>query len=128
MVKLDFWADEHNPRPLDLEDHIDPNWDEQEREAVEVYLDQDGLFIGAPLERDRACLLCGKQMQPGVIRTDGVYVWQAGVVHYVRDHHVRPPQPLIDRVNQVAREIADLQTDDMQWWDNDPYSHDIAVS
>ena len=127
-LKLDFWAEDHDPNSPHYEDHIDPDWDEREREAVEVYLDQDGLILGASLVMGRTCLLCGKSIPPGFIRTDGVYVWQTGLVHYVRDHHVRPPQPLIDRVNQVAREIADLQTDDMQWWDNDPYSHDIAVS
>jgi len=34
--------------------------------------------------------------------------------------------PLMWNWNQVVREIAELRTDDMQWWDNDPYSHDVS--
>jgi len=112
------------PRP---QDHIDPGWDRCERDAVAVYLDQNGIYRGGAQNGDSVCLLCGKKMYWGFDRIDGVYAWRTGLVHYVREHNVRPPQPFIDRVHQIAREISELEPD-MTWWDNDPYSHDVVIS
>ena len=119
-VILGNWADEDHPAPLP-QDHIDLGWDVHERDAVAVYLDQNGIFAGGALDGDSVCLLCGKHMYWGFDRYDGVYVWRTGLVHYVRDHNVRPPQPFIDRVHQIAREIGELETD-IGWLENDPCS------
>jgi hypothetical protein len=35
--------------------------------------------------------------------TDGVYVWPEGYAHYVRVHHVRPPQDFVDHVTSHYR-------------------------
>jgi len=125
-VILGNWADEGQAGPHP-EDHIDPGWDVRERDAVALYLDQNGIYQGGAQDGISVCLLCGKEMYWGYDRYDGAYVWRTGLVHYVREHNVRPPQPFIDRVHQIAREISELEPD-TTWWDNNPYSHDVVVS
>lgn len=82
---------------LTLEDHVDPSWDPSLRAAVVEYLargSQHGAYFGTDV-----CRFCGKE-NGSIERSDGVWIWPDGLVHYVRDHAVRPPR---DFVNHVLR-------------------------
>jgi hypothetical protein len=121
LICLGPWADSEYPNRPRPEDHIDTTWDEFERGKVSVYLER-GLTIGAPLDGDGVCSLCGEKMYRGFIKTDGTYVWRSGLSHYVYDHCVRPPQQFIDHVVETCDKIDSLEFDDWQWWDSNPYS------
>ncbi len=123
LVWLGQWADSetHNrPRP---NDHIDSSWDEHERILVASHL-EGGFWIGAPLDGDGVCLLCGERMYRGFVRTDGTFIWRDGLAHYVREHSVRLPQRFINHVLELCDRVEVLDDDDWQWWDGDPYAAD----
>lgn len=110
------------PWPADFIDH---DWDEQEREAVAMYLDEGTevfAWRGFPCcrlgcqtletytdaqgaEALRMCLDLGT-----TCKGDGVYVWPAGFSHYLRVHHVRPPAEFVEHVIQRITQIVKAQS------------------
>jgi hypothetical protein len=75
-------------------DFIDNTWDVTEREAVAIYLDKapDIKFW----KGWSVCRLCGKNINGSTDKSDGIYVWPAGLSHYVREHNVKPPKEFIN--------------------------------
>jgi hypothetical protein len=47
--------------------------------------------------------------------TDGVYRWPSGLAHYVGDHAVRLPQPVIDHALSRSAENGEAATS-LDWW------------
>ncbi|MDR0284353.1 MAG: hypothetical protein LBI33_05605 [Propionibacteriaceae bacterium] len=121
LIWLGPWADEEHPERPRPQDHVDPSWDEHERGLVSLHLEHS-LDVGAPLDGDGECLMCGKKMYRGFVQTDGMFTWRSGLAHYVDEHCVRPPQRFIDHVLAFCDMIDELDADDWQWWDADPYA------
>ena len=122
LIWLGPWADEDHPNRPRPEDHIDPTWDENDRGQVSSYL-EGGFVVGAPLDLDGVCTLCGAKMYRGPMQTDGVYIWRTWLAHYVDKHNVRPPQQFIDHVVECYDKIDSIPDDEWQWWDNNPYEN-----
>jgi hypothetical protein len=102
LIEVGYWA-----RPADLwrrfplvDDFIDPAWSPTERAKVIQYLlrgRRHEAYMGMS-----TCRLCD-QDNGCLDLTDGVYVWPDGLVHYVRDHAVKPPQAFVDHVLAATR-------------------------
>lgn len=121
LIWIGPWADDQHPNRPRPQDHIDESWDERERTHVEFHLTQ-GLIVGAPLDGFLPCSLCGVRVTRGFIQTDGSYLWRRELVHYVAEHAVRPPARFVDHVMRIRDLMDQLETDDLAWWDGDPYS------
>ena len=87
-----------------VEDHIDQQWDPNEQEQVLEYL--DGCQFGFHLQRNISviaeygtslCRIC--ECENGSKEySNSEFTWPEGLAHYIRKHHVRPPQEFIDYV------------------------------
>lgn len=86
-----------------VEDFVDETWSASERRRVVEYLKR-GRKYEAYLGYSR-CRIC--QRENGCLDLhDGVYVWPDGLVHYVRDHSVKPPDDFVRHVLQrVAADV-----------------------
>ena len=53
---------------------------------------------------------CGERHMGSVCLTDGVYAWPQGFVHYIEEHHVRPPEVFVDHVlDMIERQNPEFQ-------------------
>jgi len=80
----------------DVKDFIDPNWEERERNIVINYLEageEKKAWCGCS-----TCRICGKWNNGSTCLTDGKWIWPEGLSHYLREHHVKPPQEFVDYV------------------------------
>jgi hypothetical protein len=90
-----FWRSRQEPGLPDPHDLVDVDWDAREREAVIAHLE-----AGAVVMRwlgPSNCRFCGQQNGNADL-TDGTYLWPSGLAHYLRDHGVRLPPPVVDRM------------------------------
>lgn len=51
-----------------------------------------------------ACVFQDQTHRATLERTDGVYVWPSGLVHYVRDHDVRLPECFVEHIRRQSYE------------------------
>jgi hypothetical protein len=87
-----FWRAPYCPDLPDPAAHVEPAWDAAERELIIEYLlrgEHRGSWGGTAF-----CRMCDPDGAVGDNGcndyTDGVWFWPEGLVHYVRDHGVRP--------------------------------------
>lgn len=86
----------HLPNPRDF---IDSTWDSAERDLVMNYLDTKYISTYC-YDGGSDCRICGKGTG-GKCLNDSVFVWPSGFSHYLREHHVRPPQAFVDHVRDM---------------------------
>lgn len=91
---LGYWSEDVNPC-----DYVDESWDEEQRNAVILYLDSyDSLYWWRGSSRCRFCdIRNGSRCQ-----SDGTYVWPSGFSHYLLEHGVKPPQEFILHVERAG--------------------------
>jgi hypothetical protein len=82
-------------------DHIDRKWDPKERDLVAKHI-ADHRFRGESYLGDSVCRMCGRANGSADFK-DGEYLWPEGLVHYVRDHHVRLPSAFVQHVLKKTR-------------------------
>lgn len=97
LKRVGFWNNGSNDYPNlpNVKDFVDLTWDENERKAIEYYLqnaDEKNAYKGMSL-----CRICTK-FNGSTELTDGVYIWPEGFAHYVLEHGVKPPQDFLDHV------------------------------
>jgi len=73
------------------------------------------------LDGETTCELCGEAIYRGFIFTDGTFVWRSGLVHYVENHNVKPPDRFIEHVLCMEEEMDNVESDESEWWDSNPY-------
>lgn len=114
LTRIGYWHSEQEPQWPDPATMVDGTWDEREREQVADYLDA-GIVPWASPGRS-PCRLCGKPNGSSE-RTDFVFVWPEGLSHYVRNHAVRLPQPILDHILNRWAEVGfeRVEVDDA-WW------------
>ena len=91
------------PWPIDLVDH-------QWHGTYEWVAVMDYLHLRPPRVDHTfglsTCRIC-KSENGSDTHCDGAYYWPEGYIHYVRDHHVKPPQDFIDHcVDMVEPTVA----------------------
>ncbi len=109
---IGYWRNDEHPEYPDPHDLVDPDWDERERFAVELYFKRGTylrLYMGPS-----PCRFCGRHN--GVSEyTDGVLLWPEGLAHYIQDHEVRLPativQYVLDRLDRLEATTASVD-----WW------------
>lgn len=108
LILIGYWrreeggglpADHRWPSP---QSYVGETWDEVERDQVHEYLTRG--FVVRACMGSSPCRLCG--VSNGSLElSDAVYVWPEGLAHYVRDHGVRPPEPLVTHVLSTTEEL-----------------------
>ena len=114
LTLIGYWRSESQPEWPDPALLVDRGWDPRERHLVATYL-SSGMVPWRFLGYSR-CRICGQQNGDAEY-TDGTYIWPEGLSHYVADHAIRLPQPLVDH---ILREIAEYEPGvvevDRNWW------------
>ncbi len=96
LKKVGFWWSENEPTLPKVESFIDQDWNPQEREIVQRYLD----IRGQPINQCRGtskCRICGVS-NGSKDMSDGHYIWPSGLIHYLMMHQVKPADDFIAHV------------------------------
>ena len=123
LTLIGYWLNEHESGWPDAHSFVDSTWSTDERDAVVEWLESGigiRFFLGLS-----TCRLCGRPNGSSEA-SDGTFLWPVGLAHYVREHGVRLPTPLIQRALQrpavdrgqleaAAREVEELSVDH-EWW------------
>lgn len=112
LIRIGYWSGEHAPGWPDVSDFVDNSWDQDERADVSNYL-RYGTIVWYCMGFS-ACRICGKQ-NGNCEFSDGTFIWPEGLVHYVEDHAVRPPQRVVAHAH-AAMERLESATVDSTWW------------
>ena len=111
---IGYWSGGYGGRDWrDVREFVDEGWDDDERIEVGLYL-QHGLVARAWMGYS-PCRLCDSVTNGNLDLTDGSYLWPEGLVHYVRDHHVRLPAEFVAHV-RLRDELSDDVLVDESWW------------
>lgn len=95
MKRVGYWRSPGEPSLPDARDHVDLGWHPTQRLPVVEHLKRGSAheaYFGWS-----TCRICGKP-NGNLDLTDGAYVWPEGLLHYVVEHHVRPPADFIEHV------------------------------
>ncbi|MDR1431657.1 MAG: hypothetical protein LBI99_06015 [Propionibacteriaceae bacterium] len=109
LHEIGQWADSEHPG-FPSPRCQNPGWDELDKECLTEYL-QTCFVTEVTSDGTGTCQLCGQLVERSHIRTDGVFAWRSDLPHYVAEHDINLPQPIIDRMN----ETIDAQID-WDWW------------
>ncbi|MEV8371771.1 hypothetical protein AB0P21_03490 [Kribbella sp. NPDC056861] len=114
LTLIGYW---HGPEAAagwpDPADFVDATWDDHERDRVADYL-RRGFVVRAYMGCS-PCRLCDSVTNGDLELSDGVYVWPEGLVHYLVDHQVRPPEPFVSHVIAMSEAFEDAGRDE-SWW------------
>ena len=96
LKEIGFWSGGYgdNSNYPDVQDFIDPNWDDLDTIEVVVAHLKNGDECNA-YKGSSTCRVCGETNGSREL-TDGTYVWPSGFLHYVLEHAVKPPKHFID--------------------------------
>jgi hypothetical protein len=113
VTLIGYWKGEHEPGWPSVTDFVDEHWDEAERDLVAMYLEH-GFAVPWYEAGWSNCRFCGA-MNGAAERTDYVYLWPEGLVHYVREHGVRLPASVVRHM--VNRSRLPCEEDvAYDWW------------
>jgi hypothetical protein len=76
---------------------VNADWDPSCRLAVVRYLETGFMYTEA-MWAEQCRMGCGKSLFAAQYFTDGQYAWTGALSHYVRHHHLRPPDRFTDHV------------------------------
>jgi hypothetical protein len=111
LIPIGYWRSQLEPEWPEPADFVDENWDENERNHVAVFLESGTVpwvQLGVSI-----CRFCGQENGFAEC-TDGVFLWPEGLAHYVREHAVRLPAPVVDHIE--GRGSFDPHQVDSDWW------------
>jgi hypothetical protein len=110
--RIGYWEGPSEPGWPKVEDFVDHDWAEMERDIVASYLED--AFIPWVECGISMCRFCGKP-NGSAERSDGVYMWPEGLPHYVREHGVRLPVSVIRHIVGRTLEMHPERVDS-SWW------------
>ena len=108
---IGYWSSKWEPDWPDPHDFVDEGWDARERALVARYLESG--FVPWVQAGVSQCRFCGAANGSTEL-TDGVYLWPAGLSHYVSEHGVRLPQQVVDHIRTRVVTFDDVV--DRDWW------------
>lgn len=110
---IGFWSGPHSSDGWpDVDDFVDPEWDENEREFIANYLTHG--LLGRTYMGWSTCRVCGKADNGDSEHSDGVFVWPSGLAHYVSEHSVRLPQEFVRHAFSLTEHLEGDRDED--WW------------
>lgn len=84
-----------------LADVVDVNWTPEDLLQIIAYLEKCPVSLVSPFGNADVCSQCGKQVSAFQSQhSDGTWVWFARLPHYVREHHVRLPDRLVEHIRR----------------------------
>ena len=114
---IGYWRSEDDDRWPDPRDLIDESWSYEERDLVASYFEEG--FVPWVFHGSSDCRLCGRANGSAEF-TDGIYLWPAGLAHYVRAHSVKLPDEVLVHVRRqhVRRQCDEFDSFDVErdWW------------
>jgi hypothetical protein len=95
-----FYRKAHLLALPDPRDHVEPNWDPEQRRLIAMYL-KEGVqkFAWRGMS---CCRICGIR-NGSTCLTDGTFVWPQGFAHYIEEHGVRPPEEFVRHAMQTIQ-------------------------
>ena len=101
-------------RAEDPRDYADPTWDPAERQPVVTYLEH---CYSLGYMNPTAAIWCpfgcrDPSPRGGETLTDGSWEFPEILIHYVRDHAVKPPDEFLAHVRSTASKSQDLWTEE----------------
>jgi hypothetical protein len=112
LITVGNWRGPDEPEWPDVRDFVDPEWDAGERAIVSDYLRRG--FVVRGFRGHSECRFCS--VPNGSLElTDGTYLWPEGLSHYVSEHDVRLPQPVLEHITSTLERFRGAQPDD-SWW------------
>ena len=118
VVAIGYWGDASDPGLPNPDPFVDASWAPDERDMVISFLDE-GRPVGWMATPATACAFCDELSGPGD-RTDGVYVWPAGLSHTLESHQVRLPGVFVLHVRTAKADRARQPDLDLSWLDQHP--------
>ncbi len=113
LILIGYWQSTQEPEWPDPREFVDDAWDDTERDIVARYLDSGRVpWIQMGIS---TCRFCGRENGCAEL-TDGTYLWPEGLSHYVSDHGVRLPAPVVDHILACAAQTPDQV--DHAWWNS----------
>lgn len=112
LILIGYWRGRGAEAWPDPGDFIDSTWNADERDIVLDYLGR-GFVVRAYMGYS-PCRICGRE-NGALELSDGTYVWPEGLVHYLADHGVRPPDPFVAHVLRMAEAFESAGRDE-SWW------------
>jgi hypothetical protein len=122
LTLIGYWLGDGAPDWPSVDSFVDTNWSTHERRAVNEWLES-----GVEIRQFRGysyCRLCRARNGSSEV-SDGMFLWPIGLSHYVREHHVRLPGPVVARalqrpdVDRHRLEALDGDVEvEMEWWRN----------
>lgn len=97
LETLGWWFDDRVPGSLPRPQLLVSPWQPGERAAVQAYL-RAGQALVTYMGRSHCRFACGERNMGSTDLTDGIFVWPAGLVHYVERHDVRLPEHFVAHV------------------------------
>lgn len=83
-----------------MEDFVDLNWEQDEKQAVLAYLDRSEVVVVALIPSVK-CVLCGENAgNPSAYKSDGVWLWPEDLAHNVRRHGIRVPDRMVEHMRR----------------------------
>jgi len=110
-VPLQFSPDD--PSQLDPHLHVDDAWDPHERQQVLVYLDA---CYEAPFLSPSPLVWCpfgcrNPDPRGQLMMTDGTWWFMDILIHYLRDHAVKPPAEFLTHIQRLNYEVPAFPAD-----------------
>ena len=110
LIAIGYWHSLELGRNNDYPDPrslVDDDWCAKDRDAICAYLDGgNSLFQWRGYSTCRFfCGVTSPEMGSQCL-TDGMWAWPEGLSHYIRDHHVRLPNEVVDHMRSSNWSIA----------------------
>ena len=112
LILIGYWRGDGVKGWPDPADFVDPGWDSDERDQLVDYLGR-GFVVRACMGYS-PCRVCGDD-NGSLELSDGVYVWPEGLVHYLSEHAVRPPDVFVEHVLSMT-EAFESSGRNEKWW------------
>ena len=107
-----FWCSEEEPHLPHPSDFVDESWDVEERRKVIAYLGSS--YLAPIVQAGPSWCRMGCRDLPADIGTqdltDGTWRYPEGLVHYLRNHGVKPSQAFLEHVRRNEFRVPELST------------------
>lgn len=98
-----FWADEASltNAPFSLENHIDVDWNPEDRNLLIDYLKHAPIAIAAQTQKVK-CGLCEEKVNSSSYRSDGELLWHDSLAHLIEKHSFVLPHNFVEHIRSMG--------------------------
>jgi hypothetical protein len=110
-----YWGgkDRSEPGWQALDDFVDPEWNPPDKDNLNTYLEQAPSMMKMESAGSAKCIVCGSDLgEASDHRSDGVWLWPAGLPHSVRFHSVVLPDKFVQHIRKRTYALPSQQNVD----------------